>query len=341
MGVLLDKLGRKKVLIPSLLLFGIAGSLCSTVNSLQVMLGLRIIQGIGWSASIPTTAVLIGDLYRDPRRAEAIGLNNSALGLGSMIYPSVGGIIALISWRTPFLLYLIAIPIAIITALFLEEKPKISSQNNIGKVEFWRVIRQPSILITMGGGFLAFILFFGGLMAYLGIFLENKFGLSPDIRGIYLSFVMMMIILTSLQSRRMVERIPKRWLILTGFAIQGLGFLLMPLPPTPELIIPMLALFGVGRGMTSLMLITYILDSAPEDTRGRVYFIYQIPVKLGQTLGPIIAGILYGLAGVSSIYFWFGGVTLGITLIIFIVTVVKRKKGGGVAAMPQKALVHL
>jgi MFS family permease len=329
-GILTDRIGRKRVLIPSLLLFGTAGTLCSTATTLEMMLLFRVLQGIGWAALIPILAVLVGDIYDEERRAQGIGAGHSALSLGAMIFPTVGGILAIISWRIPFLLYLIAIPIALVSAILMKEAPithKVVTQDQSLKENngYWQIVRQPKLIIAMSGGFLSFVLLYGVVFAYYGFLMEEKFSATSDIRGLFLSLLMLMNMLSSLQAGRIAERAPKQWLILLGFCLQGLSLILLPLQLTLVMLIPFTILFGISRGITAPMLATFILDSSSEDTRGRIYFTYEIPTKFGQTLGPVIAGLIYGIAGTDNIFWWIGGATVVISATLMVITAVQKK----------------
>jgi MFS family permease len=89
-GVLSDKLGRKRVLVPSLLLFGVAGTACAFARDFELLLGLRALQGVG-AALGATNVTLIGDLYEGRRRTAALGYNSRVLSTGTASYPAIGG----------------------------------------------------------------------------------------------------------------------------------------------------------------------------------------------------------------------------------------------------------
>ena len=63
LGVLADRFGRKKILVPSLLLFGVAGSACFFARDFNLLLTLRFLQGIGAASLGSLNVTIIGDLY--------------------------------------------------------------------------------------------------------------------------------------------------------------------------------------------------------------------------------------------------------------------------------------
>jgi len=104
LGVLADRIGRKKILIPALLLFGVAGTSCFFARDFQLLLVFRFLQGIGAASLGSLNVTIIGDLFEGHDRAAAMGYNASVLSIGTASYPAIGGALATIGWYYPFLL---------------------------------------------------------------------------------------------------------------------------------------------------------------------------------------------------------------------------------------------
>ena len=62
-GIVADRFGRKKIVVPSLFLFGIAGTACAFVRDFNLLLFLRFLEGIGAASLLSLGVTLIGDLY--------------------------------------------------------------------------------------------------------------------------------------------------------------------------------------------------------------------------------------------------------------------------------------
>ncbi|MFC2059063.1 MFS transporter, partial [Chloroflexota bacterium] len=75
LGVLADRFGRKRILVPSLFLFAIAGTACAFARDFNVLLVLRVFQGIGGAALGSLNTTIIGDLYSREQRPHAMGVN--------------------------------------------------------------------------------------------------------------------------------------------------------------------------------------------------------------------------------------------------------------------------
>ncbi|MGB5985023.1 MAG: MFS transporter, partial [Desulfobacterales bacterium] len=83
LGVLADRYGRKRILGPALLLFGLAGFASGFARSFEMMLALRFLQGCGAASLGALNVTLIGDLFKAGERGRMMGYNNSVLSLGT------------------------------------------------------------------------------------------------------------------------------------------------------------------------------------------------------------------------------------------------------------------
>src|ERR687893_2380455 len=111
LGVLSDRHGRKKILVPALLLFGVAGGLCAFARSFELLLALRLVQGMGAAALGTLNVTVIGDIYTGRELSAALGYNSSILSIATATYPGLGGLLAIFGWFYPFLLPFLAVPI--------------------------------------------------------------------------------------------------------------------------------------------------------------------------------------------------------------------------------------
>lgn len=77
--------------LPGIFLAPVAGGLCGFTTSLQKLLILRFVQGIGGAALGSLNTTIIGDLFEGNERDQAMGLNASVLSIGAAVYPFIGG----------------------------------------------------------------------------------------------------------------------------------------------------------------------------------------------------------------------------------------------------------
>ncbi len=125
-GQLVDKIGRKRLLLGSAILYGFAGSSGFVLNSVFAILTGRAFLGLAVAGVMVSATTLIADYYRGDARANFMGLQAAFMGFGGVVFLSVGGFIADLNWRFPFLIYLFSwllIP-GILFALYEPLQPK-------------------------------------------------------------------------------------------------------------------------------------------------------------------------------------------------------------------------
>ncbi|MCP5103232.1 MAG: MFS transporter, partial [bacterium] len=132
LGIAADRFGRKRVLVPSLFLFGIAGGACAFTRDFNTLLVFRFFQGIGAASLGALNTTVIGDIFSGSRQrlSEAMGYNAGVLSIGTAGYPALGGLLATFGWHYPFLLPVAAIPIGLIV-LFRLKNPEPANKQGI------------------------------------------------------------------------------------------------------------------------------------------------------------------------------------------------------------------
>lgn len=303
LGIIADRFGRKRILIPSLLLFGIAGSACFMSRSFGWLLALRFLQGIGGASLGSMNVTLIGDLYDGERRVTAMGYNSSVLSVGTALYPAVGGAMAIFGWYYPFLLPIIAIPIGLLVLWKLknpspDKDPDLENyiRNLIGTLKSWRVVG----LFTVN--FLTFIMLYGAMLTYFPVLLNQRFGKSSLVIGLMLAVASVVTAISSSQLGRLSTYIQERRLILTASILYLSTFLLLSFIHSFWLLIIPVLLFGLGQGLnipSTLNLLTY---QAPTKYRAAFLSVNWTVIRSGQALGPLIIGLSYSYFGLLGAF---------------------------------------
>ncbi len=316
-GVLADRLGRKKIIVPSLLLFGIAGTACAFARDFNLLLLLRLLQGIGAASLLSLSVTLIGDLYAGDRRTTAMGYNASVTSIGTAIYPTVGGALATIAWYYPFMLPIAAIPIGLLV-LFALKNPEPQGERNLQ--EYLRNAGKVLKNRQLAGLFIAsaanFILLYGAYVTYLPQLISDTFKAPPATIGLILSSVSVAIAITSSQLGRLAKRFPATTLIRASFVFYALALSIVPFVPNIWLLLIPTTIFGIGLGIGFPSIQTLLAELAPREYLATVMSVNGTFFGLGQTLGPLLMGIAFGFGGISSVFY--AGVGFAIaTLVVF------------------------
>lgn len=259
MGYLLDRFGRRRVVRASLILFAAAGSSCFFVGDFWLMLGLRLVQGLGASTLLSIGVVIVGDQFSGYRRRWAMGLNAAALTLAGTLWPILGGVMGSGGTFRPFLLYLLALPIWVVARRlpepahgFLPEPPFAHLREALGDLRRRRRLSDflgilPMSLITLS-------VYMGLTQTLTPLFLEREFGLGTTQRGLLIAVAAGMSSVTSLLSGRLGSRVPPSRVIAASLALEVAGFLALGLAPGLWMAGLGLALAGSGQGSLTPLL---------------------------------------------------------------------------------------
>ncbi|WP_165521947.1 MFS transporter [Micromonospora zingiberis] len=122
-GHLVDRYGVRRPLAIGLLLYGLAGGAGAIVESYPLLIATRLVFGVGAALVFTGTTVGLLDRYAGPARDRVMGWRSTAISLGGVVWPLIGGVLGVLSWRAPFLVYLLGIPLALL-ALRLPDEPR-------------------------------------------------------------------------------------------------------------------------------------------------------------------------------------------------------------------------
>ena len=316
-GVFADRIGRKKILVPALLLFGIAGFSCAFVRDFNLLLGLRFLQGVGAAPLLSLSVTLIGDLYSGDKRATAMGYNASVSSIGTALYPTIGGALATMGWYFPFMLSIVAIPVGLLV-LFGLKNPEPKGQRNLKAY-------LSNALITLKnrqlfGLFIAsaanFVLLYGAYVTYLPSLIADKFGAEPFTIGLFLSSVSVAIAFTASQLGNLARRYSETTLIRASFVFYAVALAIIPFISSLWLLLIPTTIFGIGLGIGFPSIQTLLATLAPKEYLATVISVNGTFYGLGQTIGPLLMGLAYGIGGINSVFY--AGVAFALaTLVVF------------------------
>jgi MFS family permease len=317
-GVLADRLGRRRVIAPSLWLFALAGAACTLADTFGQLLVLRFLQGVGAASLGALNLALLGDLFEGRERAAAMGINMTVLSVGTAAYPGLGGALAEIGWRWPFLLALAAVPVALAVQLRLRNPEPRNAQTlraYLGAVA--RRVWRPPVGASFTVSLVTFILLYGAILTYFPVLLDRRFGFSPGVIGLYLTVGSAATGLVSTLSGWFSDRLPPRRIIALGFVLYAVALGLIGWLPSPWLMILPIVLNGCAMGLNMPALMTVLAGLAPAEHRGAFLALNGTVLRGGQTLGPVLGGVVLGWQGLGAIFA--GGAALAVITLLVVV----------------------
>ena len=320
-GLLADRVGRKRVLVPALAVFSLSGLAGYAAPDYAALLALRAVQGTAAAALFVTTVTIIGDAFEGTRRNAVLGANVAALSVGAAVFPVLGGALVAVSWNTPFLAYALGLPVALFAHLALEEPAReaadVRSSNardarnardatdaataagdersptptaeghRVGYLRGAAATLTLGTLALLGTAFLTEFLLFGTLVTALPFLLTATYGLTPLAVGLTLTAAEAGSVVAAAASGRLARTLSNGWLVTLGFACYGAALIGVYLAPSPAFVALAVAVFGAGLGVSMPAVDAAVSERVPAAYRAGLLGLRNSTTFLGRASGPV------------------------------------------------------
>lgn len=316
-GLLSDHIGRRKVIGPALIVYGIGGLIAGAAALLldkpyAVVLVGRVIQGIGAGGTYLLAVALAGDLFTGRGRTQVLGILEAANGIGKVVSPILGAAIALIAWWTPFFLYgLLALPIAFLV-WFVVDEPELKEKRSMK--EYGQALlgifqkRGVPLTATYFAGMAALFLLFG-VLSFLSDELETRYGIKGFSGGLVLAIPVATMAATAYtagtyfqNNMRMLKPVILASSGLAAVSLAAAAFFTGLWP-----FMTALALLGIAIGSMLPAINMLITSAAGQEERGIVTSLYGAVRFIGVAIGPPVFALALAIGR---------GVTLGAAAVL-------------------------
>ncbi|MEY2421374.1 MAG: transporter, family, tetracycline resistance protein [Acidimicrobiaceae bacterium] len=294
-GRLSDRVGRKPVIIMSLVGTAVGSLLTGLAGSLWLLFLARIIDGAS-GASVSVAQAAVTDVAPPEDRARLLGLLGAAFGAGFALGPAIGGIAALVSHRLPFF---IAAAIAGVNALVAVKRlPETHPRHENSSKEERR--RDTPRSLRKGAGRLVLVTFvslvaFSGFEATFSLLAEARFNLSESSTyGLFFLVGVGLVIVQGGAIHTVVVKLGELRTVRLGLACNAIGLSLVAVDAGWAPLTLALALLIVGQGLVAPTLSALVAGRASTDRRGEVLGIQQSAGGLARSVGPALGGYLFG-----------------------------------------------
>jgi ACDE family multidrug resistance protein len=304
MGSLIDRKGARRPYIAALICYGLAGGSGLLINSFWVLLVSRACLGIALAGIFAGINVLILNMYEGIERDRVMGWRGSAQSFGGVIWPLIGGALGGLSWRFPFAVYMLAIPIGLLAIAAVPE-PAIQHQaraESNGRTSVFRVFRDsPALLVIYG------LMFFGNVLLYsIVIFLPQlleSFGITSTFRiGLFITAMTGAAGVTAFIYGKIRSRFSYRVIVTIAVTLWTVAFTTISRAPGSRIIAVAVALFGVSQGLILPTVMVWIGEAVPPSFRGRFSSYLGTFGFIGQFLSPILFAPVFMLVGLRGVF---------------------------------------
>ncbi|MQL52950.1 MFS transporter [Desulfofundulus thermobenzoicus] len=337
-GFLSDRFGRKKVIAPALILYGLGGVVAGLAaiffkgGAYPAILGGRILQGIGAAGTAPIAMALTGDIFAGRERGTALGIIEAANGLGKVVSPVLGALLGLITWYAAFLFFPLVVVPVVLGVWFLVREPESKREAQHLRQYLHSITRvfekKSAMLLTsfLGGAAALLILF--GVLFFLSEHLETVFQVNGVRKGAALAIPVLFMCVTSYLTGRVIKRrlALMKWLVVVGLALMAGSLASLGFFQNTYLFFAAVSLAGVGTGLTLPCLNTIITSATAAERRGLVTSLYGGVRFMGVALGPPLFGVLMGHG--LPVMFWGAAGLAGVTALLAAVLIRVRDMRG-------------
>ena len=303
-GYLADRFGKKLILFPSLVIFGLSGGLVSLASNNETLICLRFIQGIGGSALVTLGTALIPDLFSGSDRIKIMGYVGGTQGIGSGLLPLVGGLLASITWFFPFMTALIALPVGIYMLSTLQSSGSdLNPKNKHYLYHAWTHLADRRVIELCFFTFGFIFVGFGCFVSYIPSFMNHSFGSGPALIGVIISARAITGALTSVFLVQAMQLFSSRALIVSSFIILATGMASLPVVTGPLGILFSALCYGAGFGVIRPLIQVHLFEIAPKDLRATFSSANGMALRLAQTLSPFVAGLIIASFDFDILYY--------------------------------------
>jgi MFS transporter, DHA1 family, tetracycline resistance protein len=309
LGRLSDRIGRKKVLMLSLIGTCIASLATGLASAPWLIMAARAFDGAS-GATLGVAQAAVADIAPPHRRAPLLGMLGAAFGVGFTIGPAIAGIA---SWlgnaRTPFFVAsALAGANAIATAIRFKDTRRVETSNDENSIaesastlaKTWRENQLPRfIAISALSGF-SFVMF-EQMFALYG---QDRIHFTKTTASV--AFVIIGVAVSIVQGglvSRAIAALGEHRLLLVGMIAVTAGLILTGFTRSWWMLVPALLLLSVGQGFASPTMQSSITNRIADTKRGELLGIVQRWGSLARVIGPLVAGFLYGHVGKSAPFF--------------------------------------
>ena len=316
-----DRIGRRPVLLVSIIGSSIGFLLMGMARALPLLFVGRIIDGIT-GGNISTAQAYIADVTPAHERSKGMGLIGAAFGLGFIFGPAIGGVMSHFSLSAPLLFAAgLAALNAVAVYLFLPESlSKEHRKGDIsGNVPFFMMFQQArgSALAVVIGAYFFSTVAFSLLTATYPLFASHRFGFgAPQVGYIFAGMGILGAMVQGGLMGWLVKTFGDKRLTIAGTFVLAMCLFLLPMSPTALVLFAATGGIGLGHALSTAPLNGLASKTAGPAAQGKVLGAMQSASSLARIIGPVLGGWMLNqdLLRMEAHYgrapYWTGGVIM-------------------------------
>ena len=290
-GRLIDKVGPYKIAFIGLLCygcFGIAGAYMPNVITIFID---RLLLGAATAAVMNASVAFISSFFQGEQQLKILSIQSMSMEFGGVIFLTVSGILADISWRCPFYIYGLGFIVFIGLTPFIPRAnpghdPEILEQTE-NDAEKKGVLLGLVLVIA----FLGMLMFFTAVVA-LPLYLQNQLGYSPSFTGYYLAALDLVAVVAAGFVPRVVKKIAAKGCLTLAFLFYAAGFSQYFFCGDSPLLWVAAICIGIGFGFSTPLFNNLIVNKSTAANKGLHISFGTMAMFTGQFLSALLISVL-------------------------------------------------
>lgn len=301
-GRALERTNRRTLTIVLLFVYALGGASGALANSIWGLLAGRVLLGIAVGGTMTLATTIVGDRWHGAAQQRFMGLQAAAMAAGGVIFVTVGGWLADVSWRGPFLIYLSALVLVPLCLAFVPPypaAPRPSAEGAVTERFPWRVFAGIALLT-----FFAMTMFY--LIPTRLPFLLVEIGVhSPSAAGYAIAAMTVGSVTTSLAFVRIRRRLGPRTIFAIAFILMGCGYAMVGIAESYVPVVYGTTVAGLGLGLTFPNQMSWLMAQMPDGMRGRSAGFLTSAIFGGHFVSPLLSGAFKPIMSTSEIFLLF------------------------------------
>lgn len=320
-GRLIDRAGTRNALIYGLFFYGFLGAGGVFLHGLIPVMLDRLLLGGATAVVMSAGTGLISHFYTGHARLKMIAAQGMSIELGGVIFLFIGGLLAALGWRWPFVLYLISWLFLLMLIVFVPPtKNSDASVGNKATINKYDAASRPGKLKDVYlAALCSMICFFTAVIVIPQKFHSINIGVAET--GYFLSFISLIAVFAAALMPRVIKKLNEQGTLYLAFACYAVAHLIFSLAQNIPLFVLGGVFMGAGFGFSVPLVNHMTVEKSHDSYRGRNLAYLSMAIFLGQFLSSFMEFI----PGNISLIF----IGAALLAILVIVVLLMLKQGGG------------
>lgn len=292
-GKLIDRIGPYWVALLGLLFYGLFGVGGAYMPSALAIFIDRFLLGAATAAIMNASVALIAAFFQGEKQLKMIAMQGMSMEFGGVIFLSISGVLADVSWRSPFYIYGLGFLALLMLLLFIPKSGRAAMEDGAGEEGAATENQGVPLALVLLIAFLGMLMFFTAMVS-LPIHLQTKLGYSPSFTGYYLAALDLVAVLAAGFMPKIVSRFQPKGCLFAAFCFYGIAFLLYFLSGAAVVLWIAVFFAGMGFGFSTPLFNSLVVNKSTPEKKGTNISFCTMAMFAGQFLSALLVSAVAG-----------------------------------------------